>query len=252
MSKRKASNDLLPNNSPSQRPRTRSSILLLDAGTHKTPTRSSPRREKTSGEPPKVRSTKSVRQTSSLKENDGEISDNADELNLTPSKPRRSRPTTSRVVEVVIPRRRNKKARQDATPPAPVQPNQRYAHCEDDPFPSTPSKKLPAMHSHFGTVSPSKMVINTPNSLESPHRLPRVLPPHLYPCLNAQKRAILAALRNPPDPDLDTDMDEGPQTNTIAAQQLSDLLTGTVTRGEGNSCLILGPRGSGKTRVSQC
>lgn len=28
------------------------------------------------------------------------------------------------------------------------------------------------------------------------------------------------------------------------------LLTGTVVRGEGNSCLVTGPRGSGKTRVS--
>jgi origin recognition complex subunit 4 len=28
------------------------------------------------------------------------------------------------------------------------------------------------------------------------------------------------------------------------------LLQGTVVRGEGNSCLLLGPRSSGKTRVS--
>jgi origin recognition complex subunit 4 len=43
--------------------------------------------------------------------------------------------------------------------------------------------------------------------------------------------------------------EDGPLTNTVASQQLSDLLIGTVTRGEGNSCLLLGPRGSGKTRV---
>ncbi|KAJ7283624.1 origin recognition complex subunit 4 C-terminus-domain-containing protein [Mycena rebaudengoi] len=42
-------------------------------------------------------------------------------------------------------------------------------------------------------------------------------------------------------------------TNALALKQLSDLLEGTVARGEGNSCLLLGPRGSGKTRiVEQC
>lgn len=39
-------------------------------------------------------------------------------------------------------------------------------------------------------------------------------------------------------------------TNMVASQQLKDLLAGTVTRGEGNSCFVLGPRGSGKTAVS--
>ncbi|KAJ7498892.1 hypothetical protein FB451DRAFT_1334485 [Mycena latifolia] len=36
--------------------------------------------------------------------------------------------------------------------------------------------------------------------------------------------------------------------NDIAVRQLSDLLKGTIVRGEGNSCLVLGPRGSGKTK----
>ncbi|KAG0709662.1 AAA ATPase domain-containing protein [Suillus ampliporus] len=38
-------------------------------------------------------------------------------------------------------------------------------------------------------------------------------------------------------------------TNTAASQQLKDLLAGTVIRGEGNSCFVLGPRGSGKTAL---
>lgn len=35
-------------------------------------------------------------------------------------------------------------------------------------------------------------------------------------------------------------------------RHLVNLLTGTVERGEGNSCLVLGAKGSGKTRVSPC
>jgi origin recognition complex subunit 4 len=61
----------------------------------------------------------------------------------------------------------------------------------------------------------------------------------------------LAALRNLRGFSADEEGDDSLQTNTIASQQLSDLLTGTVTRGEGNSCLVLGPRGSGKTRVRE-
>jgi hypothetical protein len=48
----------------------------------------------------------------------------------------------------------------------------------------------------------------------------------------------------------DGDVSLGP-TNIAAFQQLKDLLVGTVSRGEGNSCFVLGPRGSGKTTVSR-
>ncbi|KAJ6495324.1 origin recognition complex subunit 4 C-terminus-domain-containing protein [Mycena sanguinolenta] len=69
-------------------------------------------------------------------------------------------------------------------------------------------------------------------------------------CLNTQKREILRAIQNPPDI---ADEDDEESTNHIALKQLSDLLQGTVVRGEGNSCLLLGPRGSGKTRIAdQC
>lgn len=40
------------------------------------------------------------------------------------------------------------------------------------------------------------------------------------------------------------------QTNTSTSQNLDELLSGTVERGEGNSCLLLGPRGTGKSMVS--
>ncbi|KAF7976255.1 hypothetical protein HWV62_7128 [Athelia sp. TMB] len=63
------------------------------------------------------------------------------------------------------------------------------------------------------------------------------------------KRAIFGALQAAPDFIAKEDADEGPLPNTVASQQLDALLTGTITRDEGNSCLILGPRGSGKTRL---
>ncbi|KAJ7507842.1 origin recognition complex subunit 4 C-terminus-domain-containing protein [Mycena galericulata] len=67
--------------------------------------------------------------------------------------------------------------------------------------------------------------------------------PNLPHCLNAQKREILRAAQHPPD------VSDGDCTNHSAFDQLSDLLNGTVSRGEGNSCLLIGPRGSGKTRI---
>jgi origin recognition complex subunit 4 len=86
----------------------------------------------------------------------------------------------------------------------------------------------------------------------SPSRIARNLPQHFHSCLQAQKAAILRSLQNPPEfcAESEDEDDQGPPTNEIAFKQLSDLLKGTVERGEGNSCLLLGPKGSGKTRVS--
>jgi hypothetical protein len=94
-------------------------------------------------------------------------------------------------------------------------------------------------------------VVQTPQ--KSPSRLPRVLPSHLHTHLHAQKRATLQALNYLSVPDGVDPLDEEsePSTNTVAYQQLTSLLTGTVERGEGNSCLLIGPRGSGKTQVSR-
>ncbi|EEB98329.1 hypothetical protein MPER_02186 [Moniliophthora perniciosa FA553] len=47
--------------------------------------------------------------------------------------------------------------------------------------------------------------------------------------------------------------DDDEVTNEVAVRQIKDLLDGSVHRGEGNSCMVLGPRGSGKSRiVEQC
>jgi origin recognition complex subunit 4 len=82
---------------------------------------------------------------------------------------------------------------------------------------------------------------------QSPTRIPRNLPSHLGTCLFLQKRAMLLELQNC-IMECNEDSSLGP-TNTATSQQLKDLLAGTVTRGEGNSCFVLGPRGSGKTAV---
>ena len=111
--------------------------------------------------------------------------------------------------------------------------------------PSTPKKQS---QTRTPTASPSKQ---RPTTLQaSPSRRSKGLDPILYPCLVAQQRAILRALHDVPDIAQEhNNEDEDAPTNTIALEELSSLLRGTVLRGEGNSCLLIGPRGSGKTRV---
>lgn len=67
-----------------------------------------------------------------------------------------------------------------------------------------------------------------------------------------QKRATLLSLRDASHIYVfeDATGDEDVTPNSVTATQLIDLLNGTLERGEGNSCLVLGPRGSGKTLVS--
>ncbi|KAI6034113.1 origin recognition complex subunit 4 C-terminus-domain-containing protein [Pisolithus microcarpus] len=87
---------------------------------------------------------------------------------------------------------------------------------------------------------------NSPS--QPPQSLPQVLPAHLTTCLRLQQRATLASLQTS-SLFADEDIDEPPSANATASRQLQDLLCGSVTRGEGNSCLFLGPRGSGKTKI---
>ena len=71
--------------------------------------------------------------------------------------------------------------------------------------------------------------------------------------LHAQKRAILHALHYPKTAVFDkVDENSPPSANAVTLEELKALLTGTVERGEGNSCLLIGPRGSGKSRVRVC
>jgi len=64
--------------------------------------------------------------------------------------------------------------------------------------------------------------------------------------LNLYKRGILKNLHSPDG--IPSSLNQS-SVNDTASKQLSDLINGTVTRAEGNSCLLLGPRGSGKSRV---
>ncbi|KAG5652457.1 hypothetical protein H0H81_004953 [Sphagnurus paluster] len=113
-------------------------------------------------------------------------------------------------------------------------------------FPKSPAVQQNPVTPH---TSPSK---TKPTLFSSPSRPPRTLPQRLYGCLNAQKRAIICALQNLPNIE-QLEAEEEQTTNSTASQQLINLLKGTITRGEGNSCLVLGPKGSGKSRlVEQC
>ncbi|KAI5125006.1 hypothetical protein M0805_007430 [Coniferiporia weirii] len=83
-------------------------------------------------------------------------------------------------------------------------------------------------------------------------QLPKVLPSYMHKCLDAQKHAILNAFRDPPLRDYTNrsdDEDEGSPANITALRLLGDLLIGTIERSEGNSCVMIGPSGSGKSKV---
>ncbi|KAI0737729.1 origin recognition complex subunit 4 C-terminus-domain-containing protein [Daedaleopsis nitida] len=87
-------------------------------------------------------------------------------------------------------------------------------------------------------------------SKQTPDQLPAVLPDRLHPLLNRQKRSILRSLQRPPEIDeIEVYGEDYPPTYTAAYEQLGELLTGSVVRGEGNSCLLIGPSGSGKTQM---
>ncbi|KAG9038803.1 hypothetical protein FRB95_014352 [Tulasnella sp. JGI-2019a] len=82
----------------------------------------------------------------------------------------------------------------------------------------------------------------------SPTKTQGPLSPHHHPFLKAQKIAILRSLQVPPvvDP---AKSKEAMTTAASSVATLTTLLRGTTERGEGNSCLIWGHRGSGKSRV---
>lgn len=232
MPKRKASDDRP--SIPQTRLNTRSAKLLGDYQ----PPLSSPRK--------RVHLPKKVQPQ--VKENQEVIDpDDADVLNLYHDSDPGAR-TTLDSVEIATPTRRRGRRSERVT---------RDDFDNEDPMLLSPSKKH---KSNFS--SPSKTTVETGTPLKgsqkdepssSPQRLPRILPPHLHSCLTAQKRAIIAALQHPEDYEVnneDDGADKQPYANTASFQELSSLLAGTVSRSEGNSCLVLGPRNSGKSRVS--
>lgn len=96
----------------------------------------------------------------------------------------------------------------------------------------------------------STMPMSQPVS-PSKHALPKTLPEKFRRFIELQKRLVMKMLRSPPFIDIAPPvLDERAPVEATAYHQLIDLLKGTCERGEGNSCLLLGPRGSGKTLVS--
>ncbi|OBZ70447.1 Origin recognition complex subunit 4 [Grifola frondosa] len=117
--------------------------------------------------------------------------------------------------------------------------------------PTSPSKVRYPVSSKKAAASPSKRHVGPVTPNVSPSHPTRNLPSHLHSCLEAQRRAVLRSLQNIPEVKASEVGDDEAPTNAVAYEQLCDLLKGTVLRGEGNSCLLIGPRASGKTHVVQ-
>lgn len=200
---------------------------------------------------PRVSDTKSVRpKVRAL----GESEDSMDDIPTPPPSPsKRSTRSTAKAslatVSPVKPTLRKTSSPVKRRPPKPRTPTPVSESEEDIPEPvasfdrqasSSPVEVIPPAE-ESRPATPAAVEIFIPPA--SPNKLPFIPSQH---CLNAQKRQILRTIHNPPDL---VDEDEE-STNHTALKQLGDLLQGTVVRGEGNSCLLLGPRSSGKTRVS--
>ncbi|THU90126.1 hypothetical protein K435DRAFT_676522 [Dendrothele bispora CBS 962.96] len=111
------------------------------------------------------------------------------------------------------------------------------------PFPS-PSK--PSLKNSTQLQTPS---LSLPPRPASPtKKILGNLLPHHHDCLDDYKRAILHNLQSP-DVVHEDDEDLNAPANLLASHHVTDLLRGTTERNEGNSCLLLGPRSSGKTRI---
>ncbi|TRM67525.1 origin recognition complex subunit 4 C-terminus-domain-containing protein [Schizophyllum amplum] len=122
-------------------------------------------------------------------------------------------------------------------PALPKTPSKKKQDIELTPFPS-PAK---------GRNSPTKRP-------PSPTKLPPALASTLVQSLAAQKSAVLRAVNSHNGIDFTEPEDIAPEEeeahpNETTLHDLTALLHGTVSRGEGNSCFVLGPPGSGKSAI---
>lgn len=134
-------------------------------------------------------------------------------------------------------------ANQGAGPSTPRRTTQRHPEKAADPE-EEESNSSEEEVSELAVVSPKKQISRA--DLNPSANLPGSLPDHLLPCFNAYRRAILKSLQCP---SLALPAAAEDSINGIAVKQLVELIDGTVLRAEGNSCLLLGPRGSGKSQV---
>ncbi|KAG8825282.1 hypothetical protein FRC19_011776 [Serendipita sp. 401] len=92
------------------------------------------------------------------------------------------------------------------------------------------------------SVLPSQPTSPSKNAHQGP------LPAHLHKFVQPQKGTVMRNLSAPAWIDVEpVIMGDKAIVEAPASQQLADLLKGTCERGEGNSCLLLGSRGCGKT-----
>ncbi|KAK7049497.1 origin recognition complex subunit 4 [Paramarasmius palmivorus] len=101
-------------------------------------------------------------------------------------------------------------------------------------------------------IVPNRVIPTSPTKAKQVSDVPQF---DLPASLLAYKRAILSQLQNPVVSLAPEASDDDEEENTIEAakEQIKELLHGSVHRSEGNSCMVLGPRGSGKSRiVEQC
>jgi hypothetical protein len=157
-------------------------------------------------------------------------------------------------VEIVSPAPRSPKrfsAKAVASPASPT-PNRSRAIRKVSPSPPL-SQTSPRKATITKRTRPSKPQVQQPTLHAGQSTLAHSSSRFPPSCLHAQKRAILHALHYPKTTVFDkVDENNGPSANAVALEELKALLTGTLERGEGNSCLLIGPRGSGKSRVSVC
>ena len=153
-------------------------------------------------------------------------------------------------VEIVSPAPRTPKHLTTSAIVRPASPTPTRSRIIRRTSPSLPPSKTPTKAASAKRISPSKPLAKPALHAEASslsHSSLRYSPS----CLYAQKRAILHALLHPNTAVSHREDENGePSANTVALEQLKALLAGTLDRGEGNSCLLVGPRGSGKSRVS--
>ncbi|KAK0230737.1 origin recognition complex subunit 4 C-terminus-domain-containing protein [Armillaria fumosa] len=223
-----------PTKTPSSSPR---KPVTRTSSTTQSPTKRTPRSR---GRGPQIRPT-----SPDTEDSGGGETSSEDELDIL-SKPRQSSVVVALPKRSVLKRRivdddssvepqrsPTKKARIKAT--STTTPKRRATRgqprvCSPTPPPTSPSKR-------------SRTLINLGSGS---------LPLQFHECLNSQKCAILHVLRNMSHIRLEDnieDDDDVDQTNTSMSKNLDELLSGTVERGEGNSCLLLGPRGTGKSMM---
>ncbi|KAJ8086671.1 origin recognition complex subunit 4 [Marasmius tenuissimus] len=212
--------------------------------------------------------TRSTRRTVAAPTEKEEEPGSEDELNIVsnqgePLKPARSAPKSRKRAQPT------KSKQVDDAKPTTTRKQTRKRVIIEDPTPDNEEEEIareaPRKKRRLDVHEPAKSMTSTSQSIKLPSPPATVCPPspqksnvkalssnEIATALSVQKRAVLHKLQHPTI-HVNADSGEEEDTNTTAITQVTGLLEGTVYRGEGNSCMVLGPRGSGKSQiVEQC